>query len=86
MKKNKVFFGLALLGIAFSGAAFTANKTMQSNHYIQKPNECAAIPETTCETPENDNCLRSDGTGTYQVFEQQVNPSTCDQPLHERLN
>lgn len=85
MKRN-LFFGLALFGIAFAGAAFTANKNLQANHYLQKPTECLAIPVTTCVIPAGSDCLRSDGTGTYQVFGQRTNPATCNQRLSERQN
>lgn len=82
MKKNKVFFGLALLGIAFSGAAFTANKTMQMTHYIQKPGECIALNATTnCDLESSNPCEENDGTGDWQVFESQANPTQCATPL-----
>jgi len=87
MKRN-ILAGLTLMVFAFTGAAFTANKTLQANHYLQKPGECKAIPQTQCQsvaTP--DECWRTDGATTiYRVNNTRISPSQCSQPLFEREN
>ncbi|MGJ1285091.1 DUF6520 family protein [Sphingobacterium spiritivorum] len=84
--KKRLFIGLGLLGVAFSGAAFTANKTLQTNHYIQKPNNCQQIPVTECEVAATPLCSYDDGTGTYNVYQLRSNAAQCNTPLFERPN
>lgn len=82
--KKRLFIGLGLLGVAFSGAAFTASKSLQANHYIQKPNNCQAIPVTGCDRPTTVECLFSDGTGTWNVYEFRTNAAQCNTQLYDR--
>lgn len=87
MKKNKVFFGLALLGIAFSGAAFTAKGSLQTSHYIQKPGECKMISNTGCVENRPTQCQAQDPeelTDQYPVFLNQSSASSCSTPLGPR--
>lgn len=80
--KKKIFIGFGLLGIAFTGAAFTANKAKMANHYIQKPGQCVELITTTnCDTESSNECLESDGTGPWPVFETRINPAQCETPL-----
>lgn len=82
--KKRLFIGLGLLGVAFSGAAFTANKSLQANHYIQKPNNCQQIPMTTCVKPPSNDCKYTDGTGTWNVYEFRTNSAQCNTLLYDR--
>lgn len=81
--KNRLFAGAALMAIAFTGAAFTANSTLQANHYVQKANSCDPIPTTECDLEAANPCLETDTSGTWQVFESQnaSNPRQCETPL-----
>lgn len=82
--KKRLFIGLGLLGVAFSGAAFTANKSLQANHYIQKPNNCQEIPLTGCDEPETVECLYNDGTGNWNVYKFRTNAAQCTTLLYDR--
>lgn len=84
--KKKIFIGLGLLGVAFSGAAFTANKSLQANHYIQKPNNCQQIPLTECGLNNTPVCTYNDGSGTYNVYQSRSNAAQCSTQLFLRPN
>lgn len=82
--KKKLFIGVALMGVAFSGAAFTANRTLQMNHYIQLDEACEPIPLTKCTTDPNPVCKEWDGSQFRDVYESQGDGVTCQNQLYDR--
>ena len=81
--KKKLFIGLGLFGIAFTGAAFTANRALLTNHYIQKPDSCEPIPPTECDLMSANQCNENDGTGNWPVYQSQnsEDPDQCETKL-----
>lgn len=82
--KRKFLAGIMLLFFALSGAAFTAKKSSQEFHYLQKEGECKQIPVTICDENLPFQCTMNDpddNTGPWRVNEQQVDEETCETPL-----
>ncbi|MBX2942701.1 MAG: hypothetical protein KF860_10165 [Cyclobacteriaceae bacterium] len=78
--KKKFYVGLVLIGTSFLAVAFTKSVT-SSNSYIQKPNNCEAIPLLECLPIGNVECTFSDGTGTYRAYMARTNAAQCKTPL-----
>lgn len=79
MKKN-LFFGLALFGVAFAGAAFTSKRGLQTPHYILKSGVCEAIPNTGCEDP-GQTCFYNEAGVSYPVYQNQTSEQACNTRL-----
>lgn len=85
--KKQLIAGIALMVFAFAGAAFTANKSLQTWHYIQKPGECKQIIVTNCNTMASNLCREEDpdevDTTLYQVYQSlhPTNPALCQTQL-----
>lgn len=81
--KNKLFLGLMLVSTSFLVAAFIKSDST-TNSYIQKPNNCEAIPMVDCSPSGNVQCMWNDGTGTYPVYMARTNVAQCNTPLFTR--
>lgn len=84
--KKRFFFGVALIGLAFTGAAFTANKANQSNHYVQLPSSCEPIGLTGCVPNRTIQCQEFNAGALRDVYQSEGDGTTCSTRLYDPNN